>query len=115
MRWFAVLDASGAPVSVGTVLADPLPKGLTAIEVDGPAEGRPWDADARSWGPKPEPPVVEQVKEIDREKAAQARAAATAARSLDDLRAAFVALVDAVAPQEVAPGGQVGESQAAIR
>ena len=57
MRWFAVLDTDGAPVSVGTVLADPLPKGLTAVEVDGPSEGRPWDAQAKAWGPKPEPPV----------------------------------------------------------
>ena len=37
------------------------------------------------------------------------------ATGLDDLRAAFASLVDAVAPQEVAPGGQAGESQAAIR
>ena len=69
MRWFAVLDTDGKPVSVGTVLADPLPKGLTAVEVDGPAEGRPWDAQAKAWGPKPEPPVIEPAKEIDREKA----------------------------------------------
>ena len=115
MRWFAVLDAGGAPVSVGTVLADPLPKGLTAVEVDGPSEGRPWDAQAKAWGPKPEPPVIEPAKEIDREKAAQAREVATTAKDIGGLRAAFASLVDAVAPQEVAPGGQAGESQAAIR
>jgi len=105
MRWFAVLDAGGAPVSVGTVLADPLPKGLTAVEVDGPSEGRPWDAQAKAWGPKPEPPVIEPAKEIDREKAAQAREVATAAKDIGGLRTAFLALIDAVAPQEVAPGG----------
>jgi len=106
MRWYAVIAPDGKPVSVGTVLADPMPNGLVAVEVDGPAEGRPWDADTRAWGPKPQPPVVEPAKDIDREKAAQARAAATAAKDIGGLRTAFLALVDAVAPQEVAPGGQ---------
>ncbi len=105
MRWYAVIAPDGKPVSVGTVLADPMPNGLVAVEVDGPAEGRPWDPDARTWGPKPQPPVVEPAKDIDREKAAQAREVATAAKDIGGLRTAFLALIDAVAPQEVAPGG----------
>jgi len=31
MDRFIILDADGAPVSIGTVLADPLPVGLTAV------------------------------------------------------------------------------------
>lgn len=55
-QWWVVLDASGVPVSEGTVLADPLPDGYTAVKVDGPSDGRPWDPDAQAWGTAPPPP-----------------------------------------------------------
>ena len=53
MKWFAVIDASGNAVSFGTVVADPLPDGLTAVEIEGqPDKGvRKWDAQTRTMVP----------------------------------------------------------------
>ena len=47
---FIVLDADGVPVSTGTVVADPLPAGLTArpltdAEVAAMAAGSAWDGE----------------------------------------------------------------------
>lgn len=55
-QWWVILDADGRPVSEGTVVADPLPSGLTKVKVGGPSNGRPWDPQAQAWGPAPAPP-----------------------------------------------------------
>lgn len=56
--WYAVYRSdSGALVSVGTVLADPLPEGLEVREyADWPVGA--WDAETRSFVIQPPPPVV---------------------------------------------------------
>lgn len=54
MTWFAVIDkATGEAVSFGTVIADPLPAHLEAVEVEGqPKKGvRAWDAATRTMVP----------------------------------------------------------------
>jgi len=49
---FAVVDAAGAAVSFGSVLTDPLPVGLSAIEIDHPpGEGERWDPATRAVVP----------------------------------------------------------------
>lgn len=54
--WSAVYrEDTGELVSVGTTVADPLPDGLAAVEVDGPQELREWDTTAHEFGPAPEP------------------------------------------------------------
>ena len=57
MTHFAIVDASGSLVSEASVIdADAIAeKGLTAYEVDGPQDGRPWDNAAKAWGQKPAP------------------------------------------------------------
>lgn len=69
MTWRAVLDSSGRVVSEGTEVTDSLPDGWIAIPVDGPANGRPWDA---------------------------ARAKVASARSIDGLREALAAVLDVI-------------------
>lgn len=50
MAWFAVIDeSSGALVSVGTVVADPLPKGLSAIALTQERPTGAWDAALRAF------------------------------------------------------------------
>ncbi len=58
-QWWAVVDGDGELVSLGTVVADPLPEGLTAIETVEPQPGQVWDAGEQGWvtpPPPPEPP-----------------------------------------------------------
>lgn len=54
-KWWAVTAADGKVLSEGTVVANPLPDGLTAVPVDGPSDGRPWDKARKQWGTRPEP------------------------------------------------------------
>ena len=53
--WYAVHDASGALVSLGTVLADPLPADLTAVVLAGEPDlvAQQWDAQALDFVPRP--------------------------------------------------------------
>lgn len=66
-RWFVVINDEGQCVSIGTVVADPLPDGLTAIPIlDADAAslttgGGVWDAATRSVIVPP-PPVPEAVE-----------------------------------------------------
>ncbi len=93
MTWRAVLDSSGRVVSEGTEVTDSLPDGWVAVPVDGPANGRPWDAARKAWGRKPEPtrtPLVDSVRlDAAREKVASAR-------SIDGLREALAAVLDVI-------------------
>lgn len=54
-QWYAIHDASGQLVSTGTVLADPLPAGLTALPIDGPPDfGRDeWDPATLAFNRRP--------------------------------------------------------------
>lgn len=69
MTWFAVIEsATGNLVSVGTVLADPLPTGLEAISLG----DTKWNSITHTWDPatrtvvaKPAPlPDVDRVEEF---------------------------------------------------
>lgn len=98
MTTYLLHDANGRPVSIGTVIADPLPAGLTAValtDADAAALGttRQWDATTRSVidrTPAPEPPSVdnrltaleEEVRGI-RERAAAALVTGDAAKVRD--------------------------------
>ena len=93
MTWRAVIDASGRVVSEGTEVADSLPSGWIAIPVDGPANGRPWDAARKAWGQKPEPTRTPQV---DPARLDAARAKVASARSIDGLREALAAVLDVI-------------------
>lgn len=52
--WHAVHDASGALVSLGTVLADPLPAGLTAVALAGEPDPltHEWSAQELAFVPR---------------------------------------------------------------
>lgn len=60
--WFVVHDEAGNSVSVGTVVADPLPAGLTAVRLDDSDAASllsgevAWDAATRSVRPVAAPP-----------------------------------------------------------
>ena len=66
-QWFVIVDGSGAAVSLGTVVADPLPEGLSAValsEADSALlrDGRgTWDDTTRSVVALPQP-VPESVE-----------------------------------------------------
>jgi hypothetical protein len=61
MAWFAVYRlADGELVSTGTVIADPLPEGLAAKEIDGDPAGLVWNAAALQFEAPP-PPDLSQV------------------------------------------------------
>jgi riboflavin biosynthesis pyrimidine reductase len=54
MTWYAIHDADGVLVSIGTVLADPMPGHLTAVALSDEdadilvRQGGRWDPDTRS-------------------------------------------------------------------
>lgn len=54
--WYAIVDGKGEAVSFGTVLADPIPDGLSALPIDGPPGDRLWNAKARRLEDPPPPP-----------------------------------------------------------
>lgn len=58
MPWYAVHDATGRLVSLGTVLTDPLPANLSAVELAGEPDptAQQWDADRRAFVPRPPAP-----------------------------------------------------------
>ncbi len=68
MSYYAIVDADGNLVSEGSVIdADAIKeRGLTAVEVDGPNDGRPWDARKKEWGTRPTPvkPRMERAREL---------------------------------------------------
>jgi hypothetical protein len=68
MTWFAVIEsATGVLVSEGTVLADPMPAHLEAIELADRINWlvERWDAATRTVVPKPAPlPDVDRVEEF---------------------------------------------------
>lgn len=97
-QWFAVLDADGQPVSEGTILADPLPDGMTAVPVDGPSDGRPWDGTAQAWGPLPEPPEEPPADPATIVLPALAVIAADATKTRDQRVDAILAALAAAAP-----------------
>jgi hypothetical protein len=98
VQWWAVVDGDGALVSVGTVLADPLPDGLTAVEVAGPGDGRPWDPQAQAWGDAPAPPAPPAPDPVQAAFAAIGAIAAQDGPSLDEKLAAIVAVLAQNAP-----------------
>jgi hypothetical protein len=102
IRWHAVVDAVGALVSSGTVIADPLPEGLTAVPVDGPGEGRPWDPITRAWGERlpAEKPTTDPGLVVDRARLLAIRDAGTRATTISGLRASFLELLDTLTPPD---------------
>ena len=54
MTFYVVHDEDGKAVSMGTVVADPLPNGLTAKHYTARPEGI-WDAETLDFVPAPEP------------------------------------------------------------
>ena len=66
MAWQAVYRSSdGVLVSVGDVVADPLPAGLATLNMAGPpADTVMWDAATRAFIPRPAKTTVDRVQEI---------------------------------------------------
>lgn len=61
MTWYAVYEqVSGRLVSVGTVVASPLPKGLTTAQFPQlPHDSQMWDEPARTFVPRPPKQVID--------------------------------------------------------
>lgn len=108
-QWWAVVTSDGALVSVGTVLADPLPEGLESVAVDGPGEGRGWDAQGRTWGDLPEPPPP-TAPEPDGNAAIVAALGSIAANDDLDLTAKLTAMVEVL--KQAAPAASTPEEGA---
>lgn len=65
--WHAVYRLSdGALVSVGTVVADPLPDGLAAVPVDGPPGERTWDGATLAFKAVPGRRVLTKTEYLER-------------------------------------------------
>lgn len=57
--------ADGEIVSVGTVIADPLPRGLAKKSIAGPPGHVDWNPDTLDWDERPPPPPdVDRVEEF---------------------------------------------------
>lgn len=95
MTAYLVIDASGAAVSSGTVIADPLPAGLTAIALtdaewaDVQAGLVVWDATAAALAPVPftADPHADLIGAL--------KADAQAATTIAKLKAVVIAALDA--------------------
>ena len=66
MVWYALYETiNGKLVSVGTVIADPLPTGLTSISLpDKPADNQMWDEVTRAFVPRPAKVLVDRLQDI---------------------------------------------------
>ncbi len=72
MTWFTVYDevtggdvANGGYLSSGTVVTDPLPRGLVSKVSTGPPQQEQWNTTILEWEPIPTPPPdVDRVPEI---------------------------------------------------
>lgn len=93
-QWWAVVDADGNLVSEGSALD--LQPGQSKVAVDGPGEGRAWDAAGQTWGdlpePAPVPPPAEAVLPV------LATIAADSTKSRDERVDAILAALAAAAP-----------------
>lgn len=100
-RWWVVVGTDGLAVSEGTVLADPLPDGLAAVEVDGPGEGRAWDAAARAWGdPLPLPDPTPAAPPAELVLAQLGVIAADDSKTVDERVAAILTVLATAAPTD---------------
>lgn len=101
--WYVVLDELGAPRSEGTEVAEKLPDGWSAVEVDGPSDGRPWDKEACSWGPAPEPkaPNIQGTPSVNVAGVLAARLSASKATTVKELKDSFIAALTALGVPEV--------------
>lgn len=68
MAYYAVYETStGILKSQGSVIANPLPAGLTAVDiVNPPAENTVWDTATHAFVPKPSPRILLKVDFIQR-------------------------------------------------
>jgi hypothetical protein len=68
MAYYAIYETSnGRLVSQGTVIANPLPTGLTAVDIiNPPADGYIWDAVLRTFIPPPAPRIIGKTVFIKR-------------------------------------------------
>jgi hypothetical protein len=66
LPWHAVIDdATGRLVSLGQVVADPLPAGLVAQDLPGrPADSQMWDEATRSFVPRPPKVLVDRIQDL---------------------------------------------------
>lgn len=63
--WYAIHDEDGRLVSVATVVADPLPKHLTAVRLDEPPrDDQMWDEMARAYVERPAKVLVDRVEDL---------------------------------------------------
>lgn len=67
MTWYAVHDANGKLVSVGTRLADNLPNGLTVVnlgEADPDLRLTMWDETTRMFIARPLPVLIDRLDDL---------------------------------------------------
>ena len=65
--WYAVIEAaSGQLLSTGTVLADPLPKGLEAIAVGDEPPAGDWNTQTRQFDPSTAKVAIEPIEFLRR-------------------------------------------------
>ena len=91
MTTYLLHDSAGEPVSVGTVVADPLPDGLAAVALTDTeaaalsAGASAWDATTRTVAPVPAPadPRADLIAQVEQ------------ATTVAKLRAAVLAALDA--------------------
>lgn len=80
--WYAVHDKTGRLVSTGTVIADPLPDGLTAVPLGDDAPTGEWDAAQKVFVPLPvEKAALEPIDLLRRFTFGEEVAIRTAAKS----------------------------------
>lgn len=68
MAYYAIyVTATGELMSQGSIVADPLPANLTAVDiVNPPADNTMWAVASRSFVPRPAPRIISKVDFIQR-------------------------------------------------
>jgi len=66
MAWFALYNtASGQILSVGTVIADPLPAGVTLLQLAGqPSDNEMWDQVNKTFVVRPAKVLVDRLDDL---------------------------------------------------
>jgi len=95
--WYAIHDAAGKLVSTGTVIADPLPAGLTAVPVGETQPTGDWNPATRSFdAPKVSKPALPVIDFLRRFHMVNEEAPIRAAAATDPVIATFLGRLNVI-------------------
>lgn len=95
--WYAIHDAAGRLVSTGTVIADPLPTGLTAVPIGEAPPAGDWNPATRTFdAPKISKPALPVIDFLRRFHMVNEEAPIRAAAATDPVIATFLGRLNVI-------------------